>query len=621
MASQAQTAARHLLSGLASLFARAGELLDPERLAGPVLGKELRVSSRRRRNYVLRFLYLAALTLYVVLIWLASVHESGYGPSGSGAYRISMMSRAGQTVILSIVAFQFAAMQLIAIVMLSTSISEEIYHKTLGVLMTTPVGSFKIVLGKLLSRLLQIVILLAISLPLLAIVRVLGGVPWDFILAGVCLTLSSTILVASVTMLFSILSRRAYAVILWTLMALGVVYILLPALMGWALHHAGSRRGFEAVLEILHPHVAFAILAENTMAPRRAGGASFWPWSCLATLAQAALVLMLCTKLVRKAALRQANGERGLFARRRRHASVAHARAIAGDSETDGLRGSIRRISGCPIIWKELRTPMVRSRFWQVLMVLGVIGVVAISYAICFSEDALYDRDTHITYGVIFVSLGILVTAVFSATTITTEKESRSWPILLLTPLSDWRIVLGKAAGILRRCLPAWGLLFGHVILFILLGAIRPVALLHLAMLVIWLLAFFTGSGLYFGSLFRRTTTAVILNLALALVIWGMLTFIFYIAPEITHGNQDFADGYSSGNPLVQAVVTLEANSGRPGPYYPYDQGFHYRYDWPHGRNDLEATNAIMSAWMAGYILVGLVFAVLAKTRLRRHIF
>jgi len=163
-----------LLPGLIRLI---GSALTLRWLTGPIFDKELRVSSRRRRNYVLRFVYLAALTLYVVLIWLASVHESGYGPSGSGAYRISMMSRAGQTVILSIVAFQFAAMQLIAIVMLSTSISEEIYHKTLGVLMTTPVGSFKIVLGKLLSRLLQILILLAISLPLLAIVRVLGGVP------------------------------------------------------------------------------------------------------------------------------------------------------------------------------------------------------------------------------------------------------------------------------------------------------------------------------------------------------------------------------------------------------------------------------------------------------------
>ncbi len=43
-------------------------LLSLSWLIGPIFDKELRVSSRRRRNYVLRFIYLVFLTSVLVLV-------------------------------------------------------------------------------------------------------------------------------------------------------------------------------------------------------------------------------------------------------------------------------------------------------------------------------------------------------------------------------------------------------------------------------------------------------------------------------------------------------------------------------------------------------------------------
>ena len=115
-------------------------------LTGPIFDKELRVSSRRRRNYVLRFAYVTFFALLATLIWVEAV------PRGStSVFQASRMAQAGQTLVTFVVWFQFIASQVIAIVMLSTAISDEIYSKTLGLLMTTPVGSLQIVLGKLLS--------------------------------------------------------------------------------------------------------------------------------------------------------------------------------------------------------------------------------------------------------------------------------------------------------------------------------------------------------------------------------------------------------------------------------------------------------------------------------------
>ena len=108
-------------------------------LTGPIFGKELRVSSRRRRNYTLREIYIILLTFFVAIVWL-SVVKSG----GSTAYQKSRMALAGKTIVTTIVMFQFFATQVIAVIMISTSISDEIYHRTLGLLASSSASFCKL---------------------------------------------------------------------------------------------------------------------------------------------------------------------------------------------------------------------------------------------------------------------------------------------------------------------------------------------------------------------------------------------------------------------------------------------------------------------------------------------
>ena len=115
-------------------------------LTGPIFDKELRVSSRRKKNYTLRLIYVILLTIFVAIVWLSVVKSEG-----SSVYEKSRMALAGKRIVTTIVMFQFFATQVIAVIMLSTSISDEIYHRTLGLLMTTPISSFQIVMGKLLD--------------------------------------------------------------------------------------------------------------------------------------------------------------------------------------------------------------------------------------------------------------------------------------------------------------------------------------------------------------------------------------------------------------------------------------------------------------------------------------
>ncbi len=198
-------------------------VLDPTYLAGPIFDKELRVSSRRRRNYSLRFFYVMILAFFVVTVWLSNVDVQG-----NATVQQSRMAEAGKAIVSKVVLFQFIAIQILAAILLSNAISDELYHRTLGLLMTTPMNSFQIVMGKVLSRLLQLLQLLAITFPILAIVRVLGGVSWGYLLSSLCITLTAAIFAGSLSLLISIKNRRAYAVILQTLFLLFSFYVILP---------------------------------------------------------------------------------------------------------------------------------------------------------------------------------------------------------------------------------------------------------------------------------------------------------------------------------------------------------------------------------------------------------
>jgi len=302
----------------AGLINFVAQFLSLSWLTGPIFDKELRVSSRRRRNYVLRFAYLALLTAFLVLVWLEEVEHSG-----SSVYRISRMARAGQTIVVFIIWFQFCATQIVAVIMLSTSISDEVYNRTLGLLMTTPINSFQIVMGKLFSKLLQLILLLAISLPLLAIVRIFGGVPWDYIISSFCITLTAVIFVGSLSLFFSIFSRKAYVVIIMTILTLGVLFALLPFLAGMLWNAITGDWPGKALTGALFYHNSFGVLlfkTEMMMSPRMGGGMPFfsWPLHCGIMLAASAVVLSASVIKVRKVALRQAIGQSDSSFRKRR---------------------------------------------------------------------------------------------------------------------------------------------------------------------------------------------------------------------------------------------------------------------------------------------------------------
>ncbi|MHC4617035.1 MAG: ABC transporter permease subunit [Planctomycetota bacterium] len=483
-------------------------------LAGPIFTKELRVSSRRRRNYVLRFAYLLLLTIFVGLVWAAAVNITG---RTSAVFRVSRMPEAGRHIVTAVVWFQFLAAQLIAVVMLSSAISDEIYRHTLGLLMTTPVSSFQIVMGKLCSRLLQLILLLAISLPFLAVVRVFGGVPSDYVFSTFCVTLTAAVFAGSISLFLSIHIKKAHEVVITTVFTCAALYAILPALLRMV---STVYRPFnipDSLLLYFNPFAVIIASTHNLLSPSSASGAINWPLHCVFMICGAALLLGLSALSVRAAGLRQVIGQAGIFLSRkeRRTASgrpARHTRSAAAVRK-------IRHIKGAPVVWREMNIPLMKGRRPITLAALvGVVIVLSLAYGYCAYEKRLQKREVQMAFVLVYFLGGLFAASTAAAASITSEREARTWPVLLTTALGETEIVLGKIIGSCWRVRPFWLLLAAHVIVFTLARCIHPVAVLPLALVAFTSALLVSALGVFSSACFRRTSAAAAANLVFFLV-------------------------------------------------------------------------------------------------------
>src|SRR3954469_12109035 len=128
----------------------------------PVLIRELLVNLRSNRAFTLQFLYVVFLGVVVYFAW----PSEGKLVSADLAQRLFNMFFLGQFFLVALVAPSFAA----------GSITGEKERKTYELLLASPLRPEKILIGKLLSSLTYLVLLILSSLPLMILCFLLGGI-------------------------------------------------------------------------------------------------------------------------------------------------------------------------------------------------------------------------------------------------------------------------------------------------------------------------------------------------------------------------------------------------------------------------------------------------------------
>ncbi len=195
---------------------------------GAVGVKELRGRMRGRRAFVVLTLYLLLLSGFAwmyELILAAQVIVEGGGSAAFASARIGQELFAGLLMLITLLVV-FLAPSFTA-----GAISLEREKQTLDMLVTTPITSLAIVVGKLFSALTYVFILIAGSIPVTAVVFVFGGVAPDDVIRGYIVLIATAIGLGTFGLFCSAIVRRTQAATVITVfgvltMTLGTVFVL-----------------------------------------------------------------------------------------------------------------------------------------------------------------------------------------------------------------------------------------------------------------------------------------------------------------------------------------------------------------------------------------------------------
>jgi ABC-type transport system involved in multi-copper enzyme maturation permease subunit len=165
----------------------------------PIVSKELRSRMRGWHS-------VALLTGYLCVIgglgWI--VYDADIGSSGN----IVGLGSTGAQVFRALAGVVMATVALVVPGVVGPTISGERERQTLDLLLVTPLGPARIVLGKLIAALAFVVLLVIACLPLFSVAFLLGGVGVGEVFEVVAFTLVGAITIGSLSMLVSVLVKR-----------------------------------------------------------------------------------------------------------------------------------------------------------------------------------------------------------------------------------------------------------------------------------------------------------------------------------------------------------------------------------------------------------------------------
>ena len=379
-------------------------------LENPVLQRELLVNLRMPRAFGLLLLYQVLLAAVVYFAWPQDNVRLDLTENPESTRQLVNLFFLGQYILASLMAPSFAA----------GAVTGEKERKTYEMLLASPLRPEAIVMGKLVAALTHLAILIFASLPIVMLCLPLGGVSIYEVLAAYLALISSVVT-------FGMISVAAGSFFKRTSASLVVSYlVMLPmAILGvvfWqSLENFGETRFHLSVTVI--PGIAAAIT----------------------------IVLFYLTS-ARMLYPPDVGSEGKEVVDLEQEAAEAIGLVIQRDQFPDRLfappkRETLMNDNTNPVYDKEMRSEVFGQGTLMLRLAIQISMVLAIPLMAVFLYIYRSMAPWYITYVCVF---NILVGPVFSAGSVTSERERQTLDLLLTTIITPWQILWGKLLSGLR---------------------------------------------------------------------------------------------------------------------------------------------------------------------------
>ncbi|MCK5001186.1 MAG: ABC transporter permease subunit, partial [Anaerohalosphaera sp.] len=424
--------------------------------------------------------------------------------------------------------------------------------RTLDVLLTTPITCVQIVMGKVLSSFLQLVLLIGITLPLFSVIRVFGGVPWDHVVVFLCIILTTTCLFASISLFYSIHNKHTYRAVVLTLATAFLIFAAVPIvlnLLAYSTHWSWLAPAI-SVASMVNPFITFASIMQSMMSSDPQGTAAFpWAFHCgIVTLAFVALLALSVWRLKKVMPNLAAGNTPKTW-------NIKRLFGIRTKDKSDIIQArKTLEVSDDPIYWREVNRTEYGSLFGPRASIIVMIVLLVVIYFIAMVKGWLLTSEFHAVIVTVLAGAALLRIAILSAQSISAEKQARTLPILLMTPLEDADIIRKKRNAIFKKTSLYWYLIFGDVFVFSLLTVIHPAAIIGVLAAIVPAVLFIMGIGFYCGTRFRTTTGTMTATFAIPFVLWFFCPCFANFSPLMLIALSIASDGYGGLNGILFAM-------------------------------------------------------------------
>ncbi len=452
---------------------------------GPVFTREVTISPRRARTFAGRAVYGGFLLLLTATAWLVMTGTQLIVDTGD-------FSRFGSALFRLITPLQMMMILFFAAVLAAAGAAQEKDRKTLLLLLLTRMTNSELVLGRLLASLLEVIIFVLISVPLLFLLALFGGISYPQIIRSALVILFGALVCGSIGSCIALWREKTFQAIsvtvlvivlhlaVWQLVAGGVFgsrfgNLDAARLAGWmspwrAVFDAmgpdtapigGGKFGL-AALAFLKPIAGYLgvssilILLINALAIARVR-----IWNPSRELRQTAAEEDTWRKTARRPQEIPAdnpydNLTDNLFAVEAQHPDLAAPAeqdpALSGKVKIDpalsAAGGKVRPVWNNPIIWREIRTHAYGRRNLIVKAVYFILFVLSFLAVRSLFAGGAEPSAAQIAGPLVpLFILSLLLVNAQAVTSLTSERDGGTFVLLLVSDISPKEFVWGKLGG------------------------------------------------------------------------------------------------------------------------------------------------------------------------------
>jgi len=486
---------------------------------GPVFYYDLIRRGRQRSFFVLRFFYPLLLLAMLVLMF------PGHWESSLG----STLSGLGQDYFLAFSIAQLATAILLTPIYIAGGIGQEKEVQQLDFLLASDLSNREIVLGKVVSRLANLGIIIVAGLPVLCLTQSLGGVDPGLVLVGFVVTCLTMLGLAGPATLLAVYTRKPRNAMVLTYLA-ATSYCAL-GLLAWAVVTKPAALGISVPISV-HPFWSFLVDCCN------AGNLPLVIYRLNSSLSGGQTVSSTIPILLSGYAVFH-----GLVAlisltwavTRFRAVALRQAYARVHQVPLDDQIWSRPQLDDSPMMWKEIFAEPGLSYHWLGRTFLAIIIAVSLMPTFWLTKDlpAYLSGSSQVSImrilgqsltvfvpvlAAVLAFLTLMGVAMRAAAGISLERERRTLESLLCSPLTNASILKAKWLGSILSMRWAWFWLILLWTVGVILGDLKGSSLIWLFLTWIGYAACVAVLGLWFSIMIPSTVRATMVTLSTIIV-------------------------------------------------------------------------------------------------------